>query len=251
MKRMKRLAGLILSLVIALGVFLPTTGVQATPRYEKTQYFSWWGHSYTSSLYIGDLTQAEFLDPSSVKSSNSKVAEIDYKELYEYADPSGSYNSARIGIILKKKGTANVSFKLGTKSYKITVKVGTGSSGGSSSKYVCAVKNFFVSNVNGGKDLAKNFKKTNYASELKWEKTDHSTLKIQTKSGWKVSYVSVYGEDGSYHRNRSYRFDESGNLTLDLGEMNKGDKITHSISVNFVKGSGNKIKGSSVYIYLN
>ena len=234
MKRIKRIIGLALCMALVLSVMLPVRA-KAEPSYTKTETFGWWGHSYTSSLYIGGLAQNQLLDPGSVKSSNSKVVAIDYERLYEYADPASTYSSAHLGIIIKKKGKAVVSFNLGSKAHKITVKVGDGSSS-SYSKYVCPVKTFSVSSVNSGKNLAGKFKKTSYAYDgIQWAETDKATLKLQAKPGWVVSNIYVYEYDGVYSRSRYYTFNQGQNVTLNLGELKKSKGGNLQISVSFRK----------------
>ena len=248
MKRIKRVIGLALCMALVLSALLPTT-LKANPRYDKTATYSWWGNSYNTTLYIGSLSQNELLDPASVKSSNTKVVEIDYKRLYEYTDPSSDYSSANLGIIIKKKGKSVISFNLGSKTHKITVKVGNGSS--SSYNYSCPVKTFTVSSVNSGKNLAGKFKKTGYVyNGIKWQETDNATLKIQSKSGWVVSSVDVYEYGNVFHRSRYYNFDQKGNLTLNLGELTKVKEGQLNISVSFRKGNEKNSKYENLTLSL-
>ncbi len=75
-----------------------------------------------------------------------------------------------------------------------------------------------------------------------WKETNDAKLTVKAKSGWKVSSVNVHGDGDVYSRYRNYRFTESGNISLDLGDIAKVKDHYTNISISFRKGDGTKSK---------
>lgn len=239
MKKMKRLLCmfLVLSIAFTASVFSiePVKAQISVPAKETFYYYF---GEYAASFYISGLSLTSRLDPSSVKSSNSNVAEIDYEYMSEYPMEDYEWGQAVIGLIIKKPGKTTVSYLLGTKEYKTVVNVKKYTKTDPSYKYTSPVKTVKVTGLAGGKNLAGKFKKISYVSDLSLLEQQDAVLEVQGKKGWSVDYVSICASNGVFTRNRGFRFEKGNQVKLHLGELSRMPENGYqNISISFSKGS--------------
>lgn len=150
------------------------------------------GSSYT---YIGidGITKKQSVTLTSIKSSNKNVFEPVTLYRSENSDTTyyiggskkESYSSvwSDINIEAKKPGTANLSFKVGSKTYtsKITVK-----------KYTNPLKSLTITGINSNKNIASKFKSQTYSDISLKSNGKKGSVKVTPNTNWKVVYLQLY-----------------------------------------------------------
>ena len=211
MKKMfKKLTCIILTAIMVCTTMAFTVSAASGPSYSKRQTVymtSKNSNSSYTSIYVGNLTSSQKISKSSVKSSKSAVLAPYslYRNTYSYENQyfesgmkgyKGSGYSYSIELRAKKAGSANISFKIGSKKYtsKVTVKAYTNPI---SSLTVTGVKNGSSSN------LAGKFKNENY-SDLKLSKNvKNATVTCKASSGWKIRRIGTYDTNNKLQRSIS------------------------------------------------
>lgn len=161
-KTFKKLTCIILTAIMVCTTMAFTVSAASGPSYSKRQTVymtSKNSNSSYTSIYVGNLTSSQKISKSSVKSSKSSVLAPYslYRNTYSYENQyfergmkgyKGSDYSYSIELRAKKAGSANISFKIGSKKYtsKVTVKAYTNPI---SSLTVTGVKNRSSSNLAG------------------------------------------------------------------------------------------------------
>ncbi|MCC8045605.1 MAG: hypothetical protein LIP12_08930 [Clostridiales bacterium] len=199
--------------------------------------------SQTSSIYLSSIS-AKVTSPKSSKTSVASIYSLSnntnvYKG-YEYTYSDGTSRSATISLRLKKAGSATISYKIGSTTYKTKVTV---------KAYTNPVKKITLTNVNSGKNFSSKTKSNAYVynnDSLSLSKTTSSAkLTLTAASGWKISSISVsdsiYTSDSSMSTSqytsfyRSYSSGVSSVKDLNVGKLTKGR--SHYLSVTFVNSS--------------
>ena len=140
-KTFKKLTCIILTAIMVCTTMAFTVSAASGPSYSKRQTVymtSKNSNSSYTSIYVGNLTSSQKISKSSVKSSKSAVLAPYslYRNTYSYENQyfesgmkgnKGSGYSYSIELRAKKAGSANISFKIGSKKYtsKVTVKAYT------------------------------------------------------------------------------------------------------------------------------
>ena len=197
MKRMKKICGVLLATVLLVTMFSSTAFAAISIPKSQTVYLrSKSGISYTGivGIAVDGMTKKQKITKSSVKSSNTSViaptsmyrSASDYS--YQYFDNSGNDSSrssaySYIDLVAKKPGTATVSFKIGSKTYKTKVTV---------KNYVNPAATIKIPGVNSGKNIASKFKSQNYASGKQAKTVKSGKISVKAASGWKLTNISVY-----------------------------------------------------------
>ena len=127
--------------------------------------------------------------------SNESLYESDYSASGKWT--SDQHGNARCSysatLRVSAAGTATVSYKIGSKTYKTTIKV---------LNYVNPVKSITLTGVNGGKTFASLTKSAVYPSKSLTLKSNPKTsaLKITPASGWKITEVYFNDETSGVSR---------------------------------------------------
>lgn len=200
MKRMKKIWGVLLATVLLVTMFSSTAfAAISVPKsqtvYLRSKYER--GISYTGivGIAVDGMTKKQKITKSSVKSSNTSViaptsmyrSASDYS--YQYFDNSGNDSSrssaySYIDLQAKKPGTATVSFKIGSKTYKTKVTV---------KNYVNPAATIKIPGVNSGKNIASKFNSDTYESGKQTKTAKSGKIRVKAASGWKL--VRVYIDD--------------------------------------------------------
>lgn len=162
--------------------------------------------TYVKTINIGNLTKKSTV--TDVKSSKPGVVSIDYIQKYRSTSETTYFDPAKketnngyyvdIGIKVKKKGKATISFKVDGKAYKKVIKA---------ISYENPVKNFQVTGINT-KNLKSLFAKKNYAAGSLSRNAKAGAIKVTAASGWKVR--TIYWRDYSNYNDRQYDFGGDG-----------------------------------------
>ncbi|MCD7737011.1 MAG: hypothetical protein LUI07_08650 [Lachnospiraceae bacterium] len=238
MKRMmKKLTGIVIALTMLFSAIPASAAISVES--DQVLYMTSTSSSTTSyaSIYVSGLSSSQKITQSSVKSSKTSVASV--YSLDRYASSSNYYyyesktsssssgTSSSIGLKLKKAGTATISFKIGSKTYKskITVK-----------SYTNPVKSITISGVNSSKTFASKTKSSNSVSGLTLSKTTkNAKISVTAKSGWKVRYISLYNSDTGENYSYSNYSNPKTSASMNLGTLTKGK--SYSVYVTFVNTS--------------
>ena len=198
MKRMKKICGVLLATVLLVTMFSSTAFAAISIPKSQTVYLR--SKSGTTSytgivgIAVDGMTKKQKITKSSVKSSNTSV--IAPTSMYRNASDSSyqsfensGYDYSRssaysyIDLVAKKPGTATVSFKIGSKTYKTKVTV---------KNYVNPAATIKIPGVNSGKNIASKFKSQNYASGKQAKTVKSGKISVKAASGWKLTNISVY-----------------------------------------------------------
>ncbi len=236
----QRFTALFLTFALVGGLFafevMPAEAASSKPKYDKTTTLYYMGTDddgmYTN-LYIENISKK--IKKSSIKSSDKSILKIDSVSYSK----SGKGESITIQIL--KAGTAKVSFKYKSKTYKITVKV---------KKYTNPAKTFKLSCFNSGKNLKSQFNKKYYSSNTLKKTKKKVSFTIKAASGWKLSEVEVIrikGSTGTDVIDKHYSTPTSKKKTIKISSLKGGGK--YHIIVTFV----NKKNGASIPLeyYIN
>ena len=123
---------------------------------------------------------------SNAKSSNKKVATV---KVYHYHDKNNGRHFYSMQIKIKSKGTTTLSFKWGSKRYKIKYKV---------TKYTNPVKTFKIGSKNYASKFAPAKQKNEYPVVLSSAKSLNGKFKITLAKGWKFK-KAWYWKSGKFH----------------------------------------------------
>lgn len=230
---MKRTLQRLLSAAIVALMFavMSVTPALAGVNYEKTivSYLSSksgdTGYGY---VYVNGIPSGKKVVKSSIKSSNPKVVRLYsvtnsssktekiWKDAYAYSGRTGG-----IELMLLKKGTATVSFKVGSKTYKTKVKV---------LGYSNPVSKLTIA---GGKNLASQFKNGANASGKVAKKS--GKIVVQAAKGWKIGSVSYSGNNKSWSHSMSgatkatlsipAKFASGGSVTVSFSNTGTGGSL--------------------------
>lgn len=137
---------------------------------------------------------------------------------------------------INKPGTATVSYKIGTKTYKTKLKV---------LAYKNPVKSITLTGINGGKNFASLTKSSaNISKKLSLKTTTkNAQLNITPTSGWKISSVSISDSNTTLSRSVSNYRDGLSSAKINWGTLNKSH--SYNISVTFFNTSNH----ASIHIY--
>lgn len=162
--------------------------------------------------------------------SNRSESFLKGVKTYVYSDHSYS-----IGFNMNKTGTAKISFKVGNKTYKTTIKV---------LPYTNPIKSLTVTGVSG--NLASKFKTANYTSNIRVAKTQKSGfVKCTAASGWKIT--SLYYTNDKTNIQRSIYCNSKGVSSLSLHTGALAAKQTGYVNINLT----NTKTGGTMYCTLN
>ena len=227
-KTFKKLTCIILTAIMVCTTMAFTVSAASGPSYSKRQTVymtSKNSNSSYTSIYVGNLTSSQKISKSSVKSSKSAVLAPYslYRNTYSYENQyfesgmkgnKGSGYSYSIELRAKKAGSANISFKIGSKKYtsKVTVKAYTNPI---SSLTVTGVKNGSSSN------LAGKFKNKNYSSLKLSKNVKKATVTCKAASGWKIVRIGTFDENNKLQRSISTRNEGASVLSLHAGNLTK------------------------------
>lgn len=120
-----------------------------------------------------------------VKSSNKNVATVyclnrdDYSYHYYEDDRTENHSSASIELMVRKPGTAKISYKVDNKAYTQEIEV---------LKYVNPVKVLKITGI-GTTNLRSAFAKQNYADKKLKKNAKEGMVQVTAASGWKIRYV--------------------------------------------------------------
>lgn len=231
----KKVFAAALALTVMFTMLAPVTA-EAAVTYNKSQTLyrtSKSGTSY-SGIQVSGLTKSQTIKKTSVKSDKTSVVKpwylerstSSYKTEYFSSNMTGySYNyySYYIGLELKKAGTAKVSFKIGNKTYKTTIKV---------KNYTNPLSSVTLTGVNSGKNIASKMNSSNYCSTLKLTKTTrNAVVKVKPKSGWKVTSINVENsQTGDTMSISNYGTKGVSNASLKVGTLTKNKRVTLRIT---------------------
>lgn len=231
----KKVFAATLALTVMFTMLAPVTA-EAAVTYNKSQTLyrtSKSGTSY-SGIQVSGLTKSQTIKKTSVKSDKTSVVKpwylerstSSYKTEYFSSNMTGySYNyySYYIGLELKKAGTAKVSFKIGNKTYKTTIKV---------KNYTNPLSSVTLTGVNSGKNIASKMNSSNYCSTLKLTKTTrNAVVKVKPKSGWKVTSINVENsQTGDTMSISNYGTKGVSNASLKVGTLTKNKRVTLRIT---------------------
>lgn len=179
----------------------------------------------TTSFYIdddGDGTSFT-VKGSTLKSSKTSVLEVtgvgNSSNSYNYysvssgstlSDSSSSY--AYINLSLKKKGTSNVSFKIGSKKYTVKVNV---------KNYTNPVSSLKITGVSSGKNLKSKFKSSASASgKLSANTSSSAKIVLKAADGWKIQNLSIYDSTKGISQSY-YSSTPKASVTLRTGKLYK------------------------------
>lgn len=248
---MKQLTKRLLAFAMALTLvctIAPLTA-EAAPNYDKTQtiYMTAKDEMYSSvqAILISNLTKSQTINKSSIKSTNKNIVEPyyvnkmtnTYSYEYKYMDSklkdnkySGANYYSNIGLRMKKKGTATISFKIGSKTYKskITVKA-----------YENPIKTANIAGIKNGKstNLASKTKNSNYANLKLTSTKKNAVVKFTANSGWKITSVEVADED-----NTVYRMSNSDKpvttASMNVGTLTKNKRVSVRVYFTNTKTKG-------------
>lgn len=231
-KLTKKLFVSALSAVMAFSTM--TISASAATKISVPKSVTVYTNSSASISIPGLGTAKNKITKSSIKSSNNNVAEpsalttnvntYSYKSepLTKGGSPyssSSNSNSQSIELWTKKPGTATVSFKIGSKSYKTKVTI---------LKYANPIKSIVLTGANGNKNFASKTKSSSYGSVKLAKKTQSKAwLTVTAASGWKISYANIGSENG----NNAIHYYSSPNkpvssLTMGAGTIKKGGYIS-------------------------
>lgn len=254
----KKIFGVALAAMMAVTTLSPMA-VQAAdePQIEapKTVYLSSSKGTENAFIQVFNLKESQMVKKSSVKSSNSKVAKLNYLDTsiskysgkteyfqsgMEDSSYNNSYNSNYIGLELLKAGKSTISFKIGSKSYStdITVK-----------KYTNPLRSVQISGISSGKNIASKLKKRSDANLTLKKSAKNAVIKLKAKSGWKISNVSLarnkkvtYGDSYSYYdRVDSYNYASSkgaSSVSLRVGTLKGKQPYTVEVRMKNTKDGG-------------
>ena len=197
MKRMKKICGVLLATVLLVTMFSSTAFAAISIPKSQTFYLRSKSGTTSYSGFVGisvdGMTKKQKITKSSVKSSNTSV--IAPTSMYRNASDSSyqsfensGYDYSRssaysyIDLVAKKPGTATVSFKIGSKTYKTKVTV---------KNYVNPAATIKIPGVNSGKNIASKFNSQNYASGKQATTVKSPKISIKAASGWKLTNVSI------------------------------------------------------------
>lgn len=245
-KLTKKLMGAVLAAAVALTA-LPVTA-SAAVSYSKKQvvYLTPGVSDGWNTLYVYGLKKGQTIKKSSIKSSKKSVLEVSYVQNgtstyknYSYTAKKNKTTSftdryAYISYHMKKAGTATISYKIGTKTYKTKVTL---------KKYTNPLKSITISGVSGGKNIASKVNKSTNASLKMTKSSSNGSVKISTKSGWKITYASVdvYKHtdkvDSLLFSRGYYSYSKpASSVTLKVGSMSKSNRYYVNISCQSTSG---------------
>jgi len=189
------------------------------------------------SLTVTGLKKSTKIYPSSTKSSKKSVLVPSYMEksssVYSYestyydndgkvsgkpSKSSSSYYYAYVGFKVKKAGKANLSYKIGSKTFttKVTAKA-----------YTNPIKTAKIAGIKNGSstNLASKLKKENYTNlKMKSNKND-AVVQMVANKGWKITNISV----SNYANGTSYSLQNYSNgvssKKLNIGNVKKTDTL--------------------------
>ena len=251
----KKFLGLVLAAAIAVTALSPMAVSASEPQISEKQTIyrtsSKSGSASYQSISVYDLAKSDTIKKSTVKSSNTAVAKLYALEKYnssyssktQYYDSSMkdsdySYNDYAYYIRLKllKAGTTNVSFKIGSKSYKTSVTV---------KNYVNPLSSVKITGINSGKNIASKLKKQNSANLTLKKTTKNAVINLKAKSGWKITDVSLdhMKDNGTYSSNDErysyYSYGEGkSTVALRVGTLTGKEEYRVTISMRNASNGG-------------
>ena len=222
----KRAVSAVMALAVTLTMAFPAFAESVSPNTgTKTVYLSAKSGAEEFEMDLASGTKSFTIKRSNVKvTAGSTGAKLVGFWLMNYTNSdermsgskwntsgykSWSYNAT---LSASKAGTATVTYKIGSKSYKTKLKV---------LAYKNPVKTLTMTGVNGGKNMASLFKSGAYytkALALKAKKAN-AKLTVKPASGWKIRSAEVYDQK----EGTSYGIDNWGQglsaVTLDCGTL--------------------------------
>ena len=241
-----RLLSAFLALFLMFGsLAFRTEPVKADVSTPTTINYQWYGgKGIIIPIELYGLSRTNMLMPTTVKSSNKKIAEVDYSSLTQYADPESYSDSAVIGLRVRKAGMVTVSYTIGSTPYTTIVNIQKVTS---SASFLNPVSSLTVGGVNKGKNLVSKLKK-GYTSKLPLKSTKASTLQVATNTGWTLTGVYLYDRNKKETRYRSYSFKSGESVVIDLAELKKASGTTHQLYLYFENTTGATTLTSTVTV---
>lgn len=229
----KRMFGLIAVLMLTVSM-IPSAAMAATVPGSIVQYMGSLSNGSSAVLSILDLTSKQSVELSSVKVSNSKVLKLDYvyngfgSGTTKYVNGENSKFSnkyADIVLQIKNAGTSTVSYKLGSKTYKTTVKI---------LKYQNPIKSieFFGIKNGSSKNLAGLLKNSSTANVKLTKSLSNQKIKVTAATGWKITNISLYCQDTGISYYYSGYDTPKTTVSLNVDSVNKGN--SYSVNVSFI-----------------
>ena len=256
MKTSKRVLSLVLMLLLVMSIAVPAfaevtpnTGTQIQYLSRKVadgNYSYIWidlasGYeSFTikrSSVKVADAGTTK----ATVYSFEKRTSQYDYKwnDAWEDGNPNYSYEA---GIRVGAAGTATISYKIGTTTYKTKVKV---------LNYVNPIKSVTLTGVNSGKSFAAKTKNQSYMDTSKAlalnAKTKSAKLAVKPIDGWKLRYVTL--TDVTTGLSREIYNNKTGmtSATINWGTLSVGHN--YRISVTCVNTKNDATQSITYYIH--
>lgn len=243
-KFQKRMLAMALSLVMVFGMTITTAAAPSVPTKITTYLSSKTYNAVDYSVYIGNLKSSSKI--SSVKSSKpALLTYTGYRKSYstsgsEYFPASGSasgtptknkeyyaYLYCQMGI-----GSATLSYKIDSKTYKTSFKV---------YKYENPIKSIKIKGVNSDKSFASSYKERNSASFALSKTISNATVVVTPVSGWKITKISYSCYNSADNSSSSDSRSSYGTVTY---------KTPRSAQTSYKMANFKKGQYSYVYIYL-
>ncbi len=257
----KRIFTIAIGLVVMLSVSPGLIAQAATKTLDTETYYL---RSTTSTEFIS-IYAAGARSVKNIKSTNKKVVKPDGYQVYVETSRRISTDSkgkeskgdledntySNVYFIGLKEGQSTISYTVGKTEYKKKIYI---------KKYVNPLKTLTISNVNGGKNIAGKFKKSNNVS-LKGKTANKLKVTAVAANGWEIEritasdlqYTSV--KKGNVYwgtnqvGNEFYRYFKAGttNATLNMSPYSASRPGSVSVRLRNKKNNGTL----TVYTYIN
>ncbi len=251
MKRTKVAITMTIMTALVLSFLRPAAAMAAVEAPSKVVVYLR-GAEYESSsvdFEVRGMKISEQIKISSVKSSDKKIAEIERLYSKYYASNDNAKDSyCRISCLASKEGTVDIKYKVGKteKTTKLVIK-----------KYENPIKKITLSGVNDGKDFSSftakeagvygNWNEETMQNESLFTvtKANDPVLHIEPASGWSITQVYLYSEDGlseCFYKStgKSYK----GAQDFSLYRM---DEKTQSLNITLINKDGGTLEVSYAF----
>lgn len=180
--------------VYAAGTVTPCTGTDTVYMdSNKSGQWVWILLAYGSKPFTIKRTDVKVTAGSagarfvSFEKYNDSVSYTDLQDNGKWTSESEGDYGYYVALKVSKAGTASVSYKIGSKSYKIKVKI---------LAYQNPAKSVILTGVNGGKSIASLTKNSRTASKSMALKAKQTGAKLTVKpvSGWKIKSLMISDE---------------------------------------------------------
>ena len=145
----------------------------------------------------------------------TKTVKVD-KNAYANTWSSGS---STIVLYIKGVGTATVSYKIGSKTYKTKVTI---------KKFASPSTSIIITGLNDGKNMNTQIDWADRYNDMDSVDAANSKLTVKTRKGWKMTDVDFYNTSTGFSKSRYY---EKGFKTFNLGKLSK--KESYNIYITF------------------